>query len=156
MHLTYRNSWHFVIAVYLGITFLALPHRGYAEAHSCSATEAERAESEVDGLHSWETLFKWYRAHRQCDDGGIAEGISEAVARNLVDRWETFAHFAELATRTPGFGRFVVQHVDETLDSNDLKKIHANAATRCPTKLRAFCDDLKKAAGPSEQLKAKT
>jgi hypothetical protein len=129
--------------------FVVVSRHGYAEEHSCSTAEAKQADSEVDGLHSWDALLKWYRAYRQCDDGGTAEGVSEAVARNLVDHWDTLPQFAQLATKSPGFRHFVVHHVDETLDSNDLKKIYANAANRCPTKLRAFCDDFKKAAGPS-------
>ncbi len=134
----------------LVVALCALPSSGYAQEHSCSATEAKRADSQVNGLRSWDALFEWYRAYHQCDDGGIAEGISEVVARNLVDRWETLPQFAQLAAKTPAFGHFVIRHVDETLDSNDLKKIHANAANRCPTKLRGFCDDLKKAADPTK------
>jgi len=149
MHSVYRNFRRLGMVVCVVAAFVAVSRHGHAEEHSCSTADAKRADSEVYGLHSWDALFKWYRAYRQCDDGGIAEGVSEAVARNLVDRWGTLPQFAKLATTTPGFRRFVIQHVDETLDSRDLKKIYANAATRCPTGLRAFCDDLKKATGPS-------
>jgi len=123
--------------------FFALSRCGYVEAHSCSTDEAERAESEVDGLHGRDGLYRWYITFQHGDDGGTAEGVSEAGARNLVDRSETLPQFAQLAAKTPEFRHFVVQHV-----KGDRKKIRANAANRCPTKLRAFCER-KKAAGPS-------
>jgi hypothetical protein len=151
MHSTCRNALRIAMTMGLLAAFFVLSDAGYAAEHSCSAAEAQRAESEVDGLHSWDTLFKWYTAYSQCDGGGIAEGISEVVARNLVDRWETFPRFVQLAKQTPGFRRFVIQHVDETLDSTDLKTIHVNAAARCPVKLNVFCEDLMKAPGTSRK-----
>jgi len=73
---------------------------------------------------------------------GQAEGVSEAVARKLVDRWETLPRLGELA-KDAGFRRFVLKHVDQTLNGDDLKKISANAVKRCPTNLRSLCNELK-------------
>jgi len=135
------------MTILLFVSFIALSVGGYSEDRTCSPTEAQRADAAVDQLHSWEALYKWYGTYRQCDDGGIAEGVSEAVARNLVDRWETLPRLAQLGKQSPEFRRFILKHVDETLDDNDLKKIRTSAATKCPSGLRALCDNLMKQAG---------
>lgn len=127
---------------------IALSLPGYSEP-TCSQSAAQRADAAVDRLHSWEALYKWYGTYHQCDDGGIGEGVSEAVARNLVDRWETLPRLAQLGKQSPEFQRFVLKHIDETLNGNDLKKIRTNAATKCPSGLRALCDNLGKRAGSS-------
>ena len=77
-------------------------------------------------------IHRWYRAYRPCDDGATAEGLNEAVARNLADRWGMLPWLATLAGNDSGFKRFVLKHVDHTLNDDDLKKISTNAAGRCP------------------------
>jgi hypothetical protein len=119
---------------------------GYAEDHRCSMIEAQHAEAEADTLRTWSALYNSYKKYRQCDDGAIAEGYSESVARILVDHWDTLPTLVQLVKQTIGFQQFVVKHVDETLNASDLKQIAANAATRCPTGLRGLCKDLQKRA----------
>lgn len=119
----------------------------YASEHPCSATQSQYADAAVDKIHSWDGVHEWYKLYRQCDDGGPSEGISEAVARNLVDRWESLGRLAQLAKNDPRFGAFVLQHIDATLNENDLRKIDSNAATRCPTGLVSLCDRIRKKIG---------
>jgi hypothetical protein len=137
------------ITILLLASVLVLPVGAYSEESTCSPSEAQHAGAAVDQLHSWDALYKWYGVYRQCDDGAIAEGISEAVARGLVDRWETLPRLAQLGKQSPKFQRFVLKHVDQTLDDNDLKKIRTSAATKCPSGLRALCDNLIKQTGSS-------
>jgi hypothetical protein len=113
-----------------------------AQAHPCTQQDAQRADQAVDTLNSWNRIYDWYKRYRQCDDGGPAEGVSEAVARNF-DRWETLPRLAELAKNDAGFRRFVLKHVDETLNGDDLKKISANTVNRCPANLHSLCRELK-------------
>ena len=111
----------------------------------CTESESHLADRAVNTLNSWDRVHDWYEKYRQCDDGGPAEGVSEAVARNLVDRWETLPRLGELS-KDVSFRRFVLKHVDETLNAVDLKKISANASKRCPTNLRSLCGELKNRA----------
>jgi hypothetical protein len=129
------------------VSSIALSVGGYSEERTCSPSAAQRAARQLNRLHSWDALYKWHGTYRQCDDGGTAEGISEAVARNLVDRWETLPRLAQLGKQSPEFLRFVLKHLDETLDDNDLKIIRTSAATKCPSGLRALCDNLGNQAG---------
>jgi len=117
-----------------------------AKEHPCTKAEAQRADTEAGTLRSWDSLHNSYKRYKQCDDGDIAEGYSESVARILVDHWSTLSRLATLARRDARFRRFVLGHVDASLDGDDLKKITANANTRCPSGLSALCADLAKSA----------
>lgn len=97
-------------------------------------------------LRSWESLYKSYKRYGHCDDGAIAEGYSESVARILVDHWNTLSQLTSLASKDTKFLRFVLMHVDATLDTGDIEKIKVNATTRCPSGLHATCVQLKKNA----------
>jgi hypothetical protein len=102
--------------------------------------------TEADMLRSWDALYKSYTLYQKCDDGAIAEGYSESVARVLADHWHTLPQLAELAKKDPKFLRFVLRHVDATDDDKDLQKIKTEAKAQCPTGLRTICDDLGKEA----------
>src|SRR5579863_4628673 len=97
-------------------------------------------------LRTWDALYKSYRSYRSCDDGFIGENYSESVARVLVDHWNTLPRLASLAQENSDFQRFVLKHVDATLDMNDIEKINAKSRTQCPRGLQALCDDLRKQA----------
>ena len=112
----------------------------------CSATQSQKADAAIDTLHSWNSLYKWYRLYVQCDDGSMAEGVSEAVVRNFIDRWGMLPELSQLAAKSTGFRSFVLKHIDETLNLDDVKKIQANASMRCPPKLHSLCESIKKQA----------
>jgi hypothetical protein len=117
-----------------------------AQQRRCTEAEAERAMTQADTPRNWDTLYSSYKLYGQCDDGAIAEGYSESVARILVDHWSTLPRLASLATKNARFRRFVLAHVDATLDINDLKKIRTSAKTQCSSELAAICADLTKQA----------
>ena len=131
------------VALVVAITLSA-----FAQKRPCSEAEARQADAAVDTLHSWDGLYQWYKRYRQCDDGGTAEGVSEAVARNLVDRWKSLPRLAELGTKDEAFRKFVVRHLDETLGADDLRKIREYAEKRCPDRLHQLCHALRKGAQP--------
>jgi hypothetical protein len=112
-----------------------------AQPRPCTQQESRRADEAVDTLNSWDRIHDWYKKYRQCDDGGPAEGVSEAVARNLADRWRTLPRLGELA-QDAGFRDFVLKHIDETLSGDDLGRISTNATKRCPANLRSLCHEL--------------
>jgi hypothetical protein len=110
----------------------------------CSDTEAQRVESEAVMLRSWDDLYGSYKRYTHCDDGAIAEGYSEAVARIIVDHWNTLSRLADITRKDTDFRRFVLKHIDETLNLEDVKNIRANAEKRCPSALRDLCRDIRK------------
>ncbi|AZP41181.1 hypothetical protein EJP81_04725 [Rahnella aquatilis] len=58
-------------------------------------------------------------AYAQCDDGSIAEGNSDAMARLLVDKWPQIAKLQSLINRDSGFEKYIMRHIDATLDADD-------------------------------------
>jgi hypothetical protein len=121
-------------------------HVGYAQQRPCTSVEAQHAEINAGMFRTWDALYKSYGLYSRCDDGAIAEGFSESVARILVDRWSSLPRLASLAKRDTKFRRFVLRHVDATLNMDDIQKIRESASTRCPTGLGTVCDDLAKQA----------
>jgi hypothetical protein len=112
----------------------------------CTITEAKRAETEADSFRSWKSLYKAFKLYGQCDDGAIAEGYSESVARTLVDHWQTLPQLGHLERADPQFRRFVIKHVDETLNAADFRAIAMNANNKCPIGLGSLCRDLRNRA----------
>src|SRR5580698_3776472 len=88
-----------------------------AAAKSCSPQQAEAADAMIDQLDDWDKVHTIFVKFKQCDDGSIAEGISESVSRLLVDEWATLPSLAMLGGQDAPFKSFVLRHIDTTLDS---------------------------------------
>lgn len=131
---------------FIAISLLAAESAA-AETHAakCSASQAEAADAAVDTLNSWEAVAAFRTKFAQCDDGSIAEGSSEAVARLLVDHWDTLPELSHLIAKTPALRSFVLRHINSTLDTGDLNKIKQNAAN-CPSGIQSLCKGIAKAA----------
>lgn len=140
-----RHSLCFVLA-------LGLAGACQARAKACSPREAEAADAAVDGLDSWTNVERAYKKYGHCDNGSIAEGNSEAVARLLVDQWSTLPLLAELAKRDQAFKRFVLRHIDTTLDTDDLEKIEKLASTQCPKGSAWLCRELLQTAARAAKV----
>ncbi|MFK2890506.1 hypothetical protein ISS98_05150 [Dyella flagellata] len=117
----------------------------HSHAAACTATQAEAADAAVDTLNSWAAVDAFRVKFKQCDDGSIAEGSSEAVARLLVDHWDTLHQLSPLIAKTPALRSFVLWHINSTLDTGDLDKIKQNAG-HCPNGMQALCKSIAKAA----------
>jgi len=104
------------------------------------------ADAELDGLDTWSKIRTAFQRYGQCDDGSIAEGNSEAVARLLVDQWTTLPTLAALVRRDRGLEGFVLRHIDTTLDPDDLERIKMLASSRCPAGIESLCSALSAAA----------
>ena len=112
----------------------------------CSPKDAEAADAMVDTLDSWTQVDHTFMKFKQCDDGSIAEGNAEAIARLLVDKWDTLPLLEKLIKKNPALKGFVLQHINTTLDTNDLEKIKENASSHCLKNLDSLCGELNKAA----------
>jgi hypothetical protein len=112
----------------------------------CTTTEAQRAEAEAETLRSWDALYVSFRRYAQCDDGAIAEGYSESVARILVGHWSKLNRLALVSDKDHAFRRFVTRHIDPTVSASDLEKIRSLANRKCAEGLERLCDELGKRA----------
>jgi hypothetical protein len=129
-----------------GVLFSSFLWSGTVHARNCSAQDAEAADAIVDHLDSWVKIKRAFNKYGHCDSGYIAEGNSEAVARMLVDRWQTLPTLEKLSRRDPSFKRFVLHHIDATLDTGDLEKIKVLSSSSCPSDITVLCRALLSAA----------
>jgi hypothetical protein len=114
-----------------------------AKREPCIRAEAMQAGTQTDHLKTWHSVYKFYKQFSHCDDGSIAEGVSDAMAKLLANRWDSFDEFAKLASNDKGFENFVLRHVDETIDwSHDAPKIRQSARSHCPSKSTRLCKAL--------------
>ena len=114
----------------------------YGQQHPCSTAEADKADRVASRLRSWGTLYDSYKRFHHCDDGSIAEGFSESVARILVGHWDTLPEISSVSKNDPQFRTFILRHVSATLAIDDLKKIRRNASNRCPDGESETCKQL--------------
>lgn len=128
---------------YLLVIFLALS-ASHAGAEECTKLEAYAAETVTDYLDSWRNMSRGYTQFKHCDDGSIGEGFSEAVARLFVSQWKRLSQFQQYAAKNPEFEKFVLSHIDATLNVEDLKKIQSLAETSCPAAHRILCAKIAK------------
>ncbi len=131
------------------VTTVALLWMPLAHGKTCSQRDANAADAMVDRPDSWAQVDLAYTKYRHCDDGAIAEGNSEAIARLLVDQWQTLPQLDALIKRNPPLKAFVLRHVDTTLDTNDLNKIKQLSTASCPAGMGALCRALASAASRS-------
>ncbi len=125
----------------------AIPTDSIAATTACSLQDAEAADAAVDKLDSWHKVQAFRIQYGRCDDGSIAEGNSEAVARLFVDHWDTVPVLVKLMRQDRSLKAFVLHHVDATLDTADLTRIGKLAVSDCPRGAASFCKELGAAAG---------
>ena len=111
----------------------------YAQQRSCSSADAEKADQEAGSLRDWDALYRSWQRFGHCDDGSIGEGYSESVARILVEHWEALPKRSALSNSDLRFQKFVVRHIDATLDIADLRKIRTNARSHCLAQPKDLC-----------------
>ena len=104
-----------------------------AQQKECTHEEAQTAIDQADQLKDWRSAYEFFKPFGHCDDGAIAEGYAESVAKLLAKHWTHLDGFAKLASRDRDFQKFVLRHIDETADIDDQKAIVKNAKLRCPS-----------------------
>jgi len=118
----------------LAVTTLA-PTTTLGQQEPCTKAQNSQAEDEADTFRNWDALYRSYRRFARCNDATAEEGYSESVARILVDHWETLNRLSQLSARDSVFRKFVLGHIDATLDMDDVARIRRNAIHRCPSSL---------------------
>lgn len=135
--------------VTVAILFLILTARVLAQKKACTEDDAKHAESAIDDLKTWNSVYSFYKRFAQCDDGSIGEGISDAVVKLFANRWHSLNDLRLIAEKDKPFEQFVLRHVDETTDwRRDAQRIRENASQHCPANSRNLCKALIARTGP--------
>jgi hypothetical protein len=108
----------------------------------CAERDGYAAEVVTDYLDSWQNVAQFYKQFQDCDDGGVAEGVSDAVARLLANHWNRLQDLLKRTSVDAAFEAFVVKHLDETDNGNDLRQIALLAKSKCPVGASELCKKL--------------
>lgn len=135
-----RRKCSYLLTRLMGVVaVIALASMPVAYAKTCTAHEASAADAAIDHLDTWAEVNEAFNKYAQCDDGEIAEGNSEAVARLLVDHWHSLPQLGVLIKRNPSLKAFVLRHIDTTLDTDDLSEIARLSKSSCPIGMSSLC-----------------
>src|SRR6266851_7181874 len=81
----------------------------------CTGEQAKKAEAEADQLKGWNAVYRSFVRYGHCDDGAIAEGYSDSVAKLLANHWAEIQDLRKLTLESPEFSNFVLRHIDELM-----------------------------------------
>ena len=133
--------------IFAGAALLSLTLiQGLVYAAGCPNSDAMIAEVSIDHLKTWEDLHALFEKYPGCNDGAIAEGYTDFVARALAGQWSHVDQLQALIARDPPFRDFVLRHIDATADCKDLSAAVANARQRCPNGAQELCTAIRTAA----------
>jgi hypothetical protein len=98
-------------------------------------------EQDTENVDNWRALYLYYSRYRHCGfNADAAEGISEAIAKLLVNKSNEMTTVARELRLQQGFRRYVLGGVNGTVDENDLNMIiQKDAERRCAAELEGFC-----------------
>lgn len=116
----------------------------YAE--GCSQQDFDKADMAIGLLKSWETVDEYFSMYSNCDVDYVNEGTSEKMIRLLVDKWGHLDELSELIKRKPAIENYVLEHVNSTLDINDLEKLRDYSTSNCQIDDESLCDKLRVSA----------
>jgi len=85
-------------ALFLFIAFL-LATTCSAATNDCS--EAQAAGNATDSMKSWTSIYSGFKRYGKCDDGGIAEGFTDAVVHLLASKWSSLSKVAVFVKKAP-------------------------------------------------------
>ncbi|HUN55243.1 MAG TPA: hypothetical protein VMU29_08820 [Smithella sp.] len=114
--------------------------------NQCSEATVIAAVKESSALKSWQNIFDSYRKFLQCDDGAIAEGYSDSITILLANNWEALKDLKTLTETDKEFLKFVLKHIDTTVNPDDVKKISNNASQNCAANFSELCSLIKERA----------
>jgi len=69
----------------------------------------------------------------------------------LVDEWPENAKLQSLINHDSGFEKYVVRHINSTLNTDDLSQIIMLSSESCPAENKALCSKLIAAAKSAEK-----
>jgi hypothetical protein len=105
----------------------------------CSRAEERQALGEYEKLKTWADIFRSFERYSHCDDGAIAEGYSDKIVHLLAKDWKSFPELNRLTKKDPVFRSFIIRHIDETADTDDLRSAQQNARRQCPVESKTLC-----------------
>jgi hypothetical protein len=124
----------FVVAIQLA----SVAGQGKEQLPRCAAV----ADPALFATKTWSELHAWAKQYPECDDGYLAEGVSDVVSIWLAERWKTLPALARECRRDAKFRAFVLRHIDELMTPETAAQIVINAKEKCPKQHIALCKEI--------------
>ena len=125
---------------------------GGSAPYDAPCTEADGMAADDLRFHSWDDLYIGYQKYGQCDDphgsqlyfASVAESYSDAVGLLLSEHWSdaAMARLLKLTSRDAGFERFILRHVDATIEIDRARMAKTNVSTKCPKAAARLCKQI--------------
>jgi hypothetical protein len=107
----------------------------------CTPDEAVHALDEADGLKDWDAVYRSFKTFGHCgNNGALAEIYDDDVVRLLANNWNHFDALIRLVANDKGFEGFVLSHISETANYDDLIAAKKNAGSLCPPGQNPLCE----------------
>lgn len=122
------------LAVFVGLPAIsakAAPQRKCDEGTSKQALDHSEP-------RDWNELYQLFQNYGACDDGAVADRFSADVGGLLLAQWTRIATLNRLAANK-AFERFVIHHIDTTIDEDDLLGILELSKSHCPAAEKRLC-----------------
>jgi hypothetical protein len=113
---------------------------------ACPSETEQAAQAAAVTLTDWSGVRSFFELYENCDDGGVADDVTQAVVTLLATRWDEVPRLAALIHQDAKFGAFVLSHIDTTADTDDLIEIRTLAAKKCRPDLQSLCNEIGQAA----------
>ena len=123
----------FVLAMVCGSVQAASP--------ACSAEEANNGRVAAIEARDWEAVYDVFHRFGHCTAVPVSEAFSQSIGRLLASRWSELHDLEHFAEANRGFREFVVEHIDVTISTADLRRIVDHVET-CPGYARPICREI--------------
>jgi hypothetical protein len=114
--------------------------------NQCSESRVIAAVKESSTLKNWQNIYDSYKKYQQCDDGAIAEGYSDLITGLMANNWDTLKDLKMFTETDKEFLKFILRHIDASVDPDDVKKVSDNASQHCAANFSELCSLIKERA----------
>ncbi len=124
------------LAMAVCIGFTAAPAKA-ASQKKCDEN-AQRQALNHSEPKDWPGLYELFKDYGACDGGAVSDRFSADVGGLFLEQWAHLATLNRLAS-SKAFERFVIHHIDPTIDENDLLGILELSKSHCPAAEKRLC-----------------
>ncbi|MGU3340959.1 hypothetical protein ACLBXJ_23350 [Methylobacterium mesophilicum] len=117
-----------------------------AIAKSCDEKMTEEASRGLQSKLDWSALHRYYLRFLACDDGGIADDVTEHVVNMLHAHWGELGKLAIETSSDANFEKYILSHIDSTADTKQLRRVQDLSSKECAVNLKALCKKIAVAA----------
>ena len=86
----------------------------------------------------WPELYRLFQDYGVCDGGAVGDRFSADIGGLFLNQWPQIETLNRL-TANKAFERFVIHHIDTTIDENDLLGILELSKSHCPVAEKRLC-----------------